>query len=240
MEIGNTMAIEKVNQDIILLCLFPFSLVGRANKWFYANKEDINTWVKCSKAFLAKFFLIGKTNDLRGKITNFQQHKKESISEAWERLQGYIQNCPHHRMEEWLLIQGFYHGLNQKMREHLDDTAKGSFLSLRKAKKLMEKISDNQSWSQDKGEEATKEVNALSTKMDDLLHWLDQRAKYKEDQRAIEAIYKQDSSPAVRKVPHQPNWRQHQNGQGMNSGNFTKQPSLRELVMQQSKINLDN
>jgi len=73
MEIGNTIAIERVNQDIILLCLFPFSLVGRAKQWFYANKEDINTWAKCSKAFLAKFFLIGKTNALRGKITYFQQ-----------------------------------------------------------------------------------------------------------------------------------------------------------------------
>jgi len=75
-------------------------------------------------------------------------------------------------MEEWLLMQGFYHGLNQKMHEHLDATTEGSFLSLTigKAKELMEKISDNQSWSQDKGEEATEEVNAQSTKMDDLLH----------------------------------------------------------------------
>mgnify|MGYP006951337520 CR=1 FL=1 len=30
MEIGNTIAIERVNQDIILLLLFPFSLVGKA------------------------------------------------------------------------------------------------------------------------------------------------------------------------------------------------------------------
>jgi hypothetical protein len=28
--------------------------------------------------------------------------------------------------------------------------------------------------------------------MDDLLNWLDQRAKYKEVQRAIESAYKQD------------------------------------------------
>jgi len=226
MEIGNTIAIERVNQDIILLRLFPFSLVGRAKQWFYANKEDINTWVKCSKAFLAKFFPIGKRSALREKITNFQQQKTETISEAWERLQGYIQNCSHHGMEEWLLMQGFYHGLNEKTREHLDATAKGLFLSLTlgKAKELMEKISDNQSWSQDKGEEAIEEVNGLSTKKDNLLHWLEQRVKYKEDQMAIEAI--SNSSPAVRKVPHQPNWRQHQNGKGMNLGNFTKQPSL--------------
>jgi len=30
MEIGSTIAIERVNQDIILLCLFLLSLVGRA------------------------------------------------------------------------------------------------------------------------------------------------------------------------------------------------------------------
>jgi len=47
--------------------------VGRAKQWFYVNKEDINTWAMCSKAFLAKFFPIGKTNALRRKITNFQQ-----------------------------------------------------------------------------------------------------------------------------------------------------------------------
>jgi hypothetical protein len=88
LEIGSTIAVEEVNQDIIQLRLFQFSLVGRVKQWFYANKEDINTWVKCSKHFLEKFFPIGKTNALRGKITNFQQHKTETISEAWERLQG--------------------------------------------------------------------------------------------------------------------------------------------------------
>jgi len=45
-------------------------------------------------------------------------------------------------MEEWLLMQGFFHGLNQKTREHLDATTEGSFLSLTlgKAKELMKKI----------------------------------------------------------------------------------------------------
>ena len=60
MEIGSTIAVEGVNQYIILLHLFPFALVRRANQWFYANKEDINTWAKCFNAFLAKFFPIGK------------------------------------------------------------------------------------------------------------------------------------------------------------------------------------
>jgi len=43
---------------------------------------------------------MSKTNALRGKISNFQQTSLESILEAWERLQEYIQAYPHHRMDD--------------------------------------------------------------------------------------------------------------------------------------------
>ena len=82
LEISNTVVIKDVAQDIVLLHLFPFSLVGRAKQWFYTHKDHINTWVKCSKAFLEKFFPISKTNALRGKfptssnikVKPFQRH----------------------------------------------------------------------------------------------------------------------------------------------------------------------
>ena len=73
LEISSTVVIKDVAQDIVLLRLFPFSVVGRAKQWFYTNKDHINTWAKCSKAFLQNFFPVGKTNALRGKISNFQQ-----------------------------------------------------------------------------------------------------------------------------------------------------------------------
>jgi hypothetical protein len=86
-------------------------------------------------------------------------------------------------MEDWLLMQGFYHGLTKKAHEQLNTTARGSFmsLSLRKAEALMEKITSNQGWSPGniqyckKSKEANEEVCALSTKMDVLLNWLEQR-----------------------------------------------------------------
>ena len=101
-------------------------------------------------------------------------------------------------MAKWLLMQTFYHGLTQKARECLDASAKGSFLehTIGKAEILLNKISENQSLFQDKAqqchqtEEILEKVNALSTKMKNLLHWIDQRAKFKEDQRAIETAYK--------------------------------------------------
>jgi hypothetical protein len=64
MEIYNTFTIRGVTQDVVHLCLFPFSMLGKVKQWFYFNKEAVPTWEKCSNAFLAKFFSLGKINAL--------------------------------------------------------------------------------------------------------------------------------------------------------------------------------
>jgi hypothetical protein len=48
-------------------------------------------------------------------------------------------------MEEWFIIQSFYHGLICSAREHIDATARGSFfaLSIEEARKLIEKMASN-------------------------------------------------------------------------------------------------
>jgi len=83
-----------------------------------------------------------KTSALRVRISSFRQKAKETIPEAWEHLQEYIWECPHHEIKEWLLIQGFYHGLTLDARSHLDAAARGSFTSLNvaQATKLIENI----------------------------------------------------------------------------------------------------
>jgi hypothetical protein len=87
LELFNTFTIRGVEKDVIRLRLFPFSLLGKAKQWFYVNREKINSWAKCSLAFLVKFFPLGKTNALQGRISSFQQATNETIPEAWERLQ---------------------------------------------------------------------------------------------------------------------------------------------------------
>jgi len=82
LEIYNTFTIKDVPRDAILLRLFPFSLLGKAKQWFYANKEKDTMWALCSTNFLAKFFPTGKTNALRGKTKSFQQQHDETILEA--------------------------------------------------------------------------------------------------------------------------------------------------------------
>ena len=123
--------------------------LGKAKQWFYANRDAINTWSKCSEAFLKKFFPLGKTNALRGRISGFQQAASESIPEAWERLQEYVLACPHHGMEDWLILQSFYNGLTPTARGHIDAAAQGAFFSLTvdNAKLLIEKMVSNQGWS---------------------------------------------------------------------------------------------
>ena len=53
LEICSTFTIKGVTQDAILLCLFPF---GKEKQWFYANKDNINSWAKCSNAFYQSYF----------------------------------------------------------------------------------------------------------------------------------------------------------------------------------------
>jgi glycerophosphoryl diester phosphodiesterase len=141
----------------------------------------VSTREKYSNAFLAKFFLLGKTNALRNKISTFQQLMDETIAEAWERLQDYISVCPHPSMEQWFVIQSFYHGLIHIAREHIDTAARGSLfaLSIEEAHKLIEKMTSNQSWDDENTPSRTRkvhqfeEVDMLTAKIDLLMKKLE-------------------------------------------------------------------
>jgi len=132
---------------------------------------------------------MGKTSALRAKILSFQPQADETIPEAWERLQEYIRECPHHGIKEWLLLQGFYHGLTLVVRTHLDVATRVSFTSLNvtQANNLVKNIVTNQGWSEEhpqhkkRGMKAIEEVNAISQKMKLLMKKLDERAKFKKD-----------------------------------------------------------
>jgi hypothetical protein len=121
----------------------------------------VSTWEKCSNAFLTKFFPLGNTNALRNKIFGFQQLTDEIITDAWECLHDYISACPHHGMEEWFIIQSFYHELIHSAREHIDAAVGGSFfaLSIEEARKMIEKMVSNQSWDEERTQTRTRKVH---------------------------------------------------------------------------------
>ena len=125
---------------------------------------------------------MGKTNALRGRISNFQQTASESIPEVWERLQEYILACPHHGMENWLILQNFYNGLTFTSRAHIDAATGGAFISLAVsgATTLIEKMVSNQGWSEDRlqtqedGMHTAKETDMLAKKLDLLIKHVDE------------------------------------------------------------------
>ena len=84
-------------------------------------------------------------------------------------------------MEKWLIIQNFFHGLNQQAQDHVDAAAGGSFLSLdvARAKTLIDKIASNQSWKGERqpthprGVHQIDSVDMLAAKMDLLMNKLE-------------------------------------------------------------------
>jgi hypothetical protein len=100
-------------------------------------------------------------------------------------------------MEDWLLMQTFYHGLTTSAHENIDAAAGGLFLSLtiHEATTLVEKIAYNQGWNEEctqprkiGGMHQVKEVDMLSTKIDLLMKKLDER-----DQQKREVMHIHDS-----------------------------------------------
>ncbi|XP_066160965.1 uncharacterized protein [Oryza sativa Japonica Group] len=172
LEICSTYTIKGVSPDVVKLRLFPFSLLGRAKQWFYANRTAVNTWDKCSTAFLSKFFPM----------------------EAWERLQEYVAACPHLGMDDWLILQNFYNGLTPMSRDHLDAAARGAFFSktVQGAVELIEKMVSNMGWSEERlqtrqrGMHTVKETELLAAKLDLLMKRLDDHEKG--PQRTVKAL----------------------------------------------------
>jgi hypothetical protein len=94
-------------------------------------------------------------------------------------------------MENWLLMQTFYHGLTNSTCETMDAAARGAFLSLtiNQATTFVEKMASNQGYNEERtqarkrggGIHQLKEVDMLSAKMDLLMKRLDERAGEKKE-----------------------------------------------------------
>jgi hypothetical protein len=72
---------------------------------------------------------------------SFKHLAGESIAEAWDRYHLFMADLPVARMEDWDFTQGFYYGLSQEAKEHIDNLAEGTFflLNTQKARALFKK-----------------------------------------------------------------------------------------------------
>jgi hypothetical protein len=166
-------------------------------------------------------------------------------------------------MEDWLVLQNFYEGLTAMSKGHVDAAAGGAFLSLtiNEATALIEKMVANQSWGEgrktQKGSQSAKEADVLAAKIDLLLQRMDGQVA-NPNMGTVQAVNSHTSCEVCGDDGHSGNncpetqeeaayvnngFRPPQQGNnGWNNqhrpqGNFFNQPSLKDLVIGQAKIN---
>ena len=180
-ELCDMQKMKDVDNDIVKLKLFPFSLRDRAKTWFSSlPKNSIDSWSKCKDAFISKYFPPAKIISLRNQIMNFKQHEQEHVAQAWERMKLMIKNCPTHGLSLWMIVQKFYAGLTFASRNLLDSATGGTFLgiTLGEATKLLDNMMINYSqWqtertSTGKKVNSVEEVSSLNDKIDAIMKLL--------------------------------------------------------------------
>ena len=96
---------KDVDNDIVKLKLFPFSLRDQAKAWFSSlPKISTDSWNKCKDAFISKYFPPAKFISLRDDIMNFKQLDHEHVVQAWGRMKLMTRNCPRHGLNLWMII----------------------------------------------------------------------------------------------------------------------------------------
>ncbi|XP_058725740.1 uncharacterized protein LOC131597035 [Vicia villosa] len=129
LQYADTIKANGVSSEAIRLRLFPFSLRDRARAWLQSlSANSITTWNELKKVFLARYFPPSKTAMLRAQINGFRQRDNESLFEAWVRYKDMVRLCPHHGLEQWLIIHTFYNGLLYNTRLTIDAAAGGALM----------------------------------------------------------------------------------------------------------------
>ncbi|XP_070666661.1 uncharacterized protein [Malus domestica] len=118
-----------VDGSILKMKAFPFSLMDKAKDWLYELAPGtVTSWESMKRAFLEKFFPTSRIILLRKKISGIQQSQGESFPSYYERFKSLVASCPHHQMNEELLLQYFYEGLLPLERQMLDAFAGGALV----------------------------------------------------------------------------------------------------------------
>ena len=83
MELCDMQTKKDVDNDIVKMKLFPFSLQDSAKNWFSSlPRNSIDSRNKCKDAFITKYFLPAKNISLRTQIMNFKQFEHVHVAQS--------------------------------------------------------------------------------------------------------------------------------------------------------------
>jgi hypothetical protein len=156
---------NNVENDILKLKLFPFSLRGKAKDWLLSLPNgSINSWENLREAFIKKYYPPVKILQNRNNILSFKQNDNEHVATAWERLKIMLRTCPSHGVNEWTVLHSFYNGLNYMSRSMLDSAAGGAFMTktVNEAKAILENMLQNFSqWHTERAPSSSRNINSV-------------------------------------------------------------------------------
>ncbi|CAN6567590.1 unnamed protein product [Malus baccata var. baccata] len=122
--ICSSMTPVNVDESILKMKAFPFSLQEKAKDWLYELAPGtVTSWESMKRAYLEKFFPTSRVILLRKRISGIQQDEGESFPKYYEGFISLVASCPQHQMKEELLLQYFYEGLLPIERQMLDASA---------------------------------------------------------------------------------------------------------------------
>ncbi|RDY01401.1 hypothetical protein CR513_15278, partial [Mucuna pruriens] len=124
----STMRLQGILENYIKIKTFPFSLDRAAKDWLYLQPALFNTWGEIKRTFLEKFLPTSRTVTILKGICGIQQHAGETLHAYWERFNTLCAMCPHHQINEQLLIQYFYEGLMMMDRSMIDAASGGALM----------------------------------------------------------------------------------------------------------------
>jgi hypothetical protein len=133
-----------MSDETIRRKLFPFSLIGKAKYWYNLTiGSRQGDWEALCSSFCLHFFPISRVVKLRLEVLSFKQKKKESLGMTRERFNSLI--GPDFAIQDPILLQHFYMGLDRKTSKLLNTASGGSFLhvSANLGRSILTKILEN-------------------------------------------------------------------------------------------------
>ncbi|XP_025702904.1 uncharacterized protein [Arachis hypogaea] len=131
------------DEAAVLVFAFPFFLEGKSKEWFYTQPGKVRSnWDLLRKEFLEKFDPPQKKDKLRREISCIVQRDGETLYGYWERFKKLLETCPHHRIDELVLISYFCQGMHHQDKLLLDVANGGSLTKTKTTVEAWEVISD--------------------------------------------------------------------------------------------------
>ena len=103
--------------------------MGKAKRWYKLTiGSRQGDWEALYSSFCLPFFPISRVVSLCSEVLSFKQEEKESLAMAWEHFNALINTSPDLAIQDLILLQHFYTGLDRKTSKRLKTASGGSFL----------------------------------------------------------------------------------------------------------------